>query len=117
MIKRAFCILLAVLSLPIAADAQQLPPDQAAMRAHVAYLASDELKGREAGTPEYEKAARYVADQMAKAGLKPAGDAGSWFQKVPLLASRASAEPSMTLNGTPLVFGVDYTLRGSSAQA
>jgi hypothetical protein len=115
--KRTFYIFLATLSLSSAGISQQLPADQAAMRAHVAYLASDELKGREAGTPEYDRAAAYVADQMARAGLKPAGDAGSWFQKVPLLASRASAEPSMTMNGTPLVFGVDFTLRGSSASA
>lgn len=114
--KRA-TICLAAIGLSSVATAQQLPADQAAMRAHVAYLASDELKGREAGTPEYDKAAAYVAEEMGKAGLKPAGDAGSWFQKVPLLVSKASVEPSMTLNGTPLVFGSDFTLRGSSARA
>lgn len=111
----------AAIGLAGVAAAQQppasIPADQAAMRAHVAYLASDELKGREAGTPEYDKAAAYVAGQMGKAGLKPAGDAGSWFQKVPLLVSKASAEPTMTLNGTPLAFGTDFTLRGSSVRA
>ena len=118
--KRA-AISLAVLSLSSVVVAQQpsppLPADQAAMRAHVAYLASDELKGRETGTPEYDTAAAYVAEQMGKAGLKPAGDGGTWFQKVPLLVSKASAEPVMTLNGRPLVFGVDFTLRGSSTSA
>ena len=37
----------------------------------VRYLASDGLKGRGTGTPELEKAARYIAQQFHKAGLQP----------------------------------------------
>ena len=57
--------------------------DGAKAFAHIAYLASDELKGRKAGTPEYRRAAEYVAAEMKKAGLKPGGDNGTWFQEVP----------------------------------
>lgn len=99
-------------------SAQTLPPEQAAIRAHVAYLASDELRGREAGTPDYDKAADYVAKQMAAAGLKP-GAGGGWFQPVPLVVAKPAAEPTMSLtaNGTtvPMVFGQDYTLRSAPA--
>src|SRR5262245_20237238 len=38
---------------------------------HVAYLASDDLKGRGNGTPELEKAADYIASQFRVWGLKP----------------------------------------------
>jgi hypothetical protein len=48
--------------------------------AHVKYLASDELEGRLTGTPGCDLAAEYIARQFAEAGLKPAGDDGSWFQ-------------------------------------
>ena len=34
------------------------------IRAHMAFLASDRLKGREAGSPEFDMAADYVAAQM-----------------------------------------------------
>ena len=61
-----------------------LPADQAAMRTHVMFLASDALRGREAGTPDYDVAAQYVAAQFQAAGLRPAGDAGSYLQHVPL---------------------------------
>jgi len=45
------------------------------IRAHIGFLASDELEGREAGTRGYDIAAEYVASQFAQAGLKPgAGD-------------------------------------------
>lgn len=101
--------------------AQPLPADQAAMRAHVAFLASDALRGREAGTPDYDKAAAYVAEQMRAAGLQPAAAAGSWFQTVPLVVSKAVSEPTLTLSSAagsaPLVFGTDFTIRGSSSAA
>lgn len=38
-----------------------LPENQAAMKAHVMFLASDAMAGREAGTRDYDIAAQYVA--------------------------------------------------------
>jgi hypothetical protein len=49
--------------------------------AHVRFLASDELQGRGNGTPGLERAAEYIAAAFEKAGLSPAGDNGSWFQR------------------------------------
>jgi aminopeptidase YwaD len=43
---------------------------------HVAFLASDSLKGRKPGTPEADMAARYIRDQIKKAGLQLLGDDG-----------------------------------------
>jgi len=45
---------------------------------HVKYLASDDLKGRATGSPELEKAAKYIAGKFKSYGLKPV--AGSYFQ-------------------------------------
>ncbi len=59
-------------------------PDGGRAFAHVKYLATDEFKGRKSGTPEYRRAAEYVAVEMQKAGLKPGGENGTWFQEVPL---------------------------------
>jgi glyceraldehyde 3-phosphate dehydrogenase len=58
----------------------------------MAVLASDDLKGREAGSPGYEAAADYVARQMKALGLQPMGARGSYFQTVPLVAARARNE-------------------------
>ena len=57
-------------------------PASAARRiqADVRHLASDELKGRRAGTPEGEAAARFMADSYRKAGLLPGGEKGTYFQ-------------------------------------
>jgi len=63
----------------------RFPLDKAVSRleADVRFLASDELKGRNNGTPEGAIAADYVAKQMQEAGLKPAGENGTWFQAIP----------------------------------
>src|SRR5258708_2521340 len=39
----------------------------------VRFLSSDAMKGRGTGTPELEKAAKYIAQQFHKAGLQPVG--------------------------------------------
>jgi aminopeptidase YwaD len=48
---------------------------------HVEFLAAPEMKGRGAGSPELDQAAEYIAKQFESAGLQPAGDDGSYFQK------------------------------------
>jgi membrane dipeptidase len=58
-------------------------PDGLKAMTHVDFLATDGFKGRKSGTPEYRRAAEYVAAEMAKAGLKPGGENGTWFQEVP----------------------------------
>ncbi len=63
--------------------AAQVKADGAQAYEHIRYLASDELKGRKSGTPEYEKAAEYVAEKMKEYGLQPGGENGTWFQEVP----------------------------------
>ena len=107
---RSAVFFLGALSTPLAAETWQ--PEEAAMRGHVGFLASDEMKGREAGTPEYDIAARYVAAQFETMGLKPAGAKDSFIQPVPLVTFRAADQGSISLiNGTTetkLEFGVDY---------
>ena len=58
------------------------------LSAHLTFLASDHLGGRDTGTPEFEIAAQYMASQFQQLGLTPAGDNGSWFQNVPLIRSK-----------------------------
>lgn len=48
---------------------------------HVQHLADDKLEGRNVGTKGFDEAARYVAEQFERAGLKPAGVDG-YFQPV-----------------------------------
>jgi Zn-dependent M28 family amino/carboxypeptidase len=115
---RATLRILAIMLLAMPALAQSADdPSAARIKADMAYLASDKLKGREAGTPEYDTAARYVMDQMKQIGLQPAGDKGGYFQHVPLVADRPKDQGKLTLTDKagktiPLVFGKDYLVGG-----
>lgn len=75
-----------VAGLPTAARAAAASIDPERIRAHVRFLSLDLLEGRGPGTRGAELAAEYIATQFALDGLEPAGDDGSYFQKVPLFA-------------------------------
>ncbi len=72
--------------LPEAARNAAATIDPEKIRAHVRFLSLDLLEGRGPGTRGAELAAEYIATQFALNGLEPAGDNGSYFQKVPLVA-------------------------------
>jgi Zn-dependent M28 family amino/carboxypeptidase len=75
----------AVEGLPPAARAAAETIDPEKMRAHVRFLASDLLEGRGPGTRGDKLAAEYIATQFALDGVAPAGEYGSYFQRVPLV--------------------------------
>ncbi len=51
------------------------------LKAHIKYLASDELEGRASGSEGNRKAVAYIARLMKQSGLQPGGDNGSYFQE------------------------------------
>ena len=55
------------------------------IRWHVRFLSHDLLEGRGTGQRGGDIAAEYIAAQFAEYGLKPAGENGSYLQKVPLV--------------------------------
>ncbi len=114
MILRALAGLGLATVLAASASAQTFEGSPARLKAHMDVLAADALGGREAGTPGYDKAAAYVAGQFAQLGLRPAGDAGSYLQRVPLVTYRTAATGSgfslRRPNGTTvaLAIGADW---------
>lgn len=54
------------------------------IRSHTLFLGDDALEGRAPGSPGAQRAARYIAGQLERAGLEPLGRDGSWVQDVPL---------------------------------
>ncbi|MBI3210694.1 MAG: M20/M25/M40 family metallo-hydrolase [Candidatus Solibacter usitatus] len=66
------------------------------IRAHVKFLASDLLEGRGVGTRGGDLAAEYLASQLEVMGVKPTGDSGTYFQRVPLTGVRPL--PATTLS-------------------
>lgn len=118
----ALAVILLGAALVTAAD-RQAPVNASAnrVRAHIDFLAGDLLQGREPGTPGYDIAAEYVASQFRQLGLSPAGDAGTYFQRVPLIAYRLIDRGAFGLRDdtgrtVALTFGAEY-LPGRSVVA
>jgi aminopeptidase YwaD len=71
--KRLSILFTTLLLISVAAVAQQtaLEPSTEKLQQHISYLASDALDGRRTGTAGANDAARYVAGEFSRAGLKP----------------------------------------------
>jgi hypothetical protein len=59
-----------------------------AVRGHVEFLASDEMRGRDTPSPGLERAATWLAERLEALGLDPAGDNGGYIQRWPLEDTR-----------------------------
>jgi Zn-dependent M28 family amino/carboxypeptidase len=78
-----------------APDTPTIDPER--IRAHVKFLASDLLEGRGTGQRGGEIAAEYVGTQFALYGLKPAGEGGTYFKNVPMVAVKTLPQTSFKL--------------------
>ena len=78
-----------------AAQAQIQDVSGSKIKAHVKFLSSDLLEGRGVGTRGGDLAAEYIASQFAVAGAKPAGDGGTYFQRVPLVGVTTQADSTL----------------------
>lgn len=92
----------------VASPALSKAVTEADLRAHIAILASDDFEGRKPGTEGEAKTVQYIADQWAKAGLKPAAADGGWFDPVPLVQrGQGSATYGFSAKGRKLRVGSD----------
>jgi Zn-dependent M28 family amino/carboxypeptidase len=85
--------------------------DPNVLRAHLEFLADDALEGRAPGTRGGETAAKYIATQFERLGLQPAGDSGTYFQRVPIIS--LTPQPTLAIAAptrTPLAWKDDYVL-------
>ena len=72
--KNRFTTLVAALvitAFAVVAQQSDREPSPSRLQQHVTYLASDALDGRRTGTPGANDAARYIAGEFSRAGLKP----------------------------------------------
>lgn len=111
-------LLSVTLTAGVAPPAARINPGDLAEPLHV--LTSDALAGRGTGTPGAGKAARYVAGEFRKAGLKPAGvadpdalgvppDGSGWFQPFPATVG-ATLGPGNALAARLSGRSIGYTL-------
>ncbi|HKZ02907.1 MAG TPA: M28 family peptidase, partial [Pyrinomonadaceae bacterium] len=79
------------------------------LRDYLSFIASDEMEGRDTPSRGLDTVARFLAMNLSRWGLKPAGDEGSYFQRIALRRDRVDAtQTRVEVNGRALILGEDY---------
>jgi hypothetical protein len=92
---------------PRAATAAEISP--ADLRNRIAIFADDSMQGRRTGTPGNARGNAYIVNEVQRLGLRPAGDAGGYLQKIPLSSYAAdSARATLRVGSSELVLWRDY---------
>jgi hypothetical protein len=71
-------------------------------------FSDDSMLGRESTTLGNVKATDYVAHEMERIGLRPAGENGTWFQTVPIFVATIDTTRALTVDSTTLGYGRDF---------
>ncbi|MGB5287588.1 MAG: M28 family peptidase, partial [Ignavibacteriaceae bacterium] len=121
-------ILLLILFIPSISDSQvqknlspiDLNSSAASIEKHLNVLASDIFEGRGTGTTGGDLAAKYIALEYSKYGLKPVGNETSYYQNIPMHGSfpLSSSKLKIYLDSeeTTLNLEKDYLLYKSGQQ-
>src|SRR2546426_9633370 len=81
----------------------------AQLKDYLSFIASDVMEGRDTPSRGLDTTAQFLAMNLSRWGFKPAGDDGTFFQKIALRRDVIDkAETSVQLNGQTLALGDDY---------
>ncbi len=79
------------------------------LRDYLYFIAADEMEGRDTPSRGLDTVAKFLALNLSRWGFKPAGDEGSYFQKIALRRERLDGERTrVEVNGRLLTLGEDY---------
>jgi hypothetical protein len=87
--------------------AEQITADQ--LKAYLYFIASDAMEGRDTPSQGLNITANFIAMNLTRWGFKPAGDDGTYFQRIALQRMRVDPEKTRAeLNGRQLRYGEDF---------
>ena len=91
--------------MPAGAALQSRTITEAAVRAHMEFLASDAMKGRGSGTEDEWRTAVYIGSQLRRWGIEPLGDDGGFVQQVATGRTTLTAPPVLTFGDVKFSHG------------
>lgn len=81
----------------------------AQLRSYLSFIASDEMEGRDTPSRGLDTTAKFIAMNLGSWGFKPAGDDGTFFQKIALRRDQPDlAHSTMEINGQKFTAGEDF---------
>ena len=78
------------------------------LRQRLAIIAADSREGREAGRRGATRAAEYLVAELKRLGLRPAGQAGTYLQAIPLVVRAPDPASALVVGTDTLKFGDDF---------
>lgn len=95
----------------------QATVDKETIKEHIYYLASDELRGRDTGSPEILEAAAYIENELKSYGAEPVPGADGYFQPVPLRKKSPATAAGLSYAGKSFDLNTDFlVLEGQSGE-
>jgi len=92
-------------------DAEQITAEK--MKKDLYWIADDARAGRDTPSPGLDETARYIAERLRSLKARPAGDDGTFFQKIVLRSSDLDLEKSAaSLNGQAYKPGLGFLASG-----
>src|SRR5712692_5258613 len=86
------------------------------LRDYLSFIASDEMEGRDTPSRGLDTTAKFIAMNLTRWGFKPAGDDGTFFQRIALRRDRLDgAHSTAEINGQKFTFGDDFLPNAVSA--
>ena len=83
-----------------------ITPDELRTRLYI--FADDSMQGRQVGRVGNMKGTAYIESELRKLGLEPAGDNGTFFQKMPYMQRKFTNRSTLSVNGSALAFNNDF---------
>ena len=81
------------------------------LRQHLEIIAADSMEGRDTGRRGGMRAANYIAAELRRVGARPAGDNGTFFQRIPWITRRPDTTGFLRVGATEtLVWRRDYVV-------
>ena len=133
--RLALAVLITATTLPITLPAQQQPSQQAEpwsalarpttrrptptsaaitaedLQSRIYRFAADSMEGRLMGTPGNAKGAEYIASELRRIGLEPAGENGTYFQTLPWMDRSLDETATITAGGRAFRAWTDFVPR------
>lgn len=73
-------------------------------------IADDSMEGRDTGRRGGVKSATYIAGELKRLGLEPAGDNGTYLQAIPWIVRAPDSASTLQVKGETLRWGTDFLL-------
>lgn len=81
----------------------------AQLKDYLYYVASDEMEGRDTPSRGLDLTAKFIGMMLSRWGFKPAGDNGTYFQKIALRKESVDAAATkLAVDGTSFTFNEDF---------